>query len=101
MITLPFHQVEIVLFNTRNISIHQRKKKNLSPAFSATNLGDYETQMTKQLEKLMRCLKRHIEKSDQAQLDFNAYCESGAKLGKLERYFMTSCGKLPCIRCYR
>lgn len=72
---IPFHQVEPVLFNTRDQRIHQRKKKYLSPAFSAKNLQEYEPYMTGTIGKLMDCLNRQTEVSGHAQIDFNVYCE--------------------------
>lgn len=75
-IDIPFHQVEPVLFNTRDEKVHQRKKKYLSPAFSAMNLGEYEPHMTEQIGKLMRCFERLVQKSEPAVLDFNEYCKS-------------------------
>ncbi|KAJ5299697.1 cytochrome P450 [Penicillium atrosanguineum] len=72
----PFYEdksVEPVLFNTRDQRIHQRKKKYLSPAFSAKNLHEYEPYMTRTIGKFMACLNRQTAVSDQAQIDFNVY----------------------------
>ncbi|KAH7304651.1 cytochrome P450 [Rhexocercosporidium sp. MPI-PUGE-AT-0058] len=47
-----FHQVEPVLFNTTDLSIHQRKKKYISPAFSARNLQEFEPHMNPNIATL-------------------------------------------------
>ncbi|GLI76801.1 hypothetical protein PoHVEF18_005079 [Penicillium ochrochloron] len=67
--------VEPVLFNTRDTRVHQRKKKYLSPAFSAKNLNDYEPHMSVQIAKLMACINRHTQSNGEAQIDFNEYCD--------------------------
>lgn len=71
---LPFHQVEPVLFNTRDTQTHQRKKKYLSAAFSTKNLAEYEPYMSEQIAKLIRCFGRHTE-IGKALVNFNDYCE--------------------------
>lgn len=75
---IPFHQVKPVLFNTRSTETHQRKRRYLSPAFSAKNLSEYEPYMTVQIQKLMECIRR-MNNSGEKQLDFNEY-------GKFDRY---------------
>ncbi|KAJ5861995.1 cytochrome P450 [Penicillium solitum] len=72
----PFYEdksIEPVLFNTRDVQIHHRKRKYLSPAFSAKNLNEYEPYMAMQIRKLMECFHRRIENSGTVQLDFNEY----------------------------
>jgi hypothetical protein len=75
---LPFHQVEPVLFNTRSTETHQRKRRYMSPAFSAKNLNEYEPYMAVQIQKLVECIRR-MNNSGETQLDFNEY-------GKYARY---------------
>ena len=74
---LPFHQVEPVLFNTRDPKIHQRKKKIVSPAFSARGLQDFEPHMSRDIRKLMDLIDERVQTSGGAiRLDFNEYCSS-------------------------
>ncbi|KAF4334741.1 benzoate 4-monooxygenase cytochrome P450 [Fusarium beomiforme] len=40
-----FHQVTPVVFNTRNVSEHTRKRKYINPAFSSRALSDFEPYM--------------------------------------------------------
>jgi benzoate 4-monooxygenase len=75
IVILPFHQVEPVLFNTRNVQIHQRKKKIMNPAFSARNLRDFEPHMSENIRKLMNCIRRQLDSSKSTKLDFNVYCK--------------------------
>ncbi|OGM40378.1 hypothetical protein ABOM_010596 [Aspergillus bombycis] len=70
---LPFHQVEPVLFNTRNPQVHQRKKKIVSPAFSAKRLQDFEPYMMKNMQKLIKSIDQRLQTSERITLDFNVY----------------------------
>ncbi|KAJ6111186.1 hypothetical protein N7486_003421 [Penicillium sp. IBT 16267x] len=69
----PFHQVEPVLFNTRDVQIHQRKKKILSPAFSAKNLQEFEPHMSATIQKFTACILRRLEPAQFTEIDFNEY----------------------------
>jgi benzoate 4-monooxygenase len=74
-LALPFHQVEPVLFNTRDRKIHQRKKKIMSPAFSARGLQDFEPHMSRDIRKLIDLINERVQASGgMARLDFNEYC---------------------------
>lgn len=71
----PFHQVEPVLFNTRDPKIHQRKKKIISPAFSARALQEFEPHMNNNIRKLIELIIHQLQESKgPAKLDFNIYC---------------------------
>ncbi|KAB8256858.1 cytochrome P450 [Aspergillus pseudonomiae] len=72
-IILPFHQVEPVLFNTRSPQVHQRKKKMVSPAFSAKSLQEFEPYMTKNMQKLIKSIHEQLQTSERITLDFNVY----------------------------
>jgi hypothetical protein len=71
----PFHQVEPVLFNTRDPKVHQRKKKIVSPAFSARGLQDFEPHMSRDIRKLINLINERVKTSEgTTKLDFNEYC---------------------------
>ncbi|KNG90019.1 hypothetical protein ANOM_001587, partial [Aspergillus nomiae NRRL 13137] len=70
---LPFHQVEPVLFNTRSPQVHQRKRKIVSPAFSAKSLQEFEPYMTKNMQKLIKSIHEQLQTSERITLDFNVY----------------------------
>ena len=72
-VNLPFFQVEPVVFNTRDVRIHQRKRKILNPAFSPKNLQDFEPHMSINIQKLTACVMRRLQCSEWAELDFNRY----------------------------
>ncbi|KAF2501404.1 cytochrome P450 [Lophium mytilinum] len=54
---------EPVLFNTRDMSIHQRKRKYVSPAFSARNLQDFEEHMNPSITRLVQYMQKCVTES--------------------------------------
>jgi benzoate 4-monooxygenase len=55
---LPFHQVEPVLFNTRDANIHNRKWRFMNGAFSRKNLQDFEVYMDPNIVLLVKALEK-------------------------------------------
>ncbi|KAF2801275.1 cytochrome P450, partial [Mytilinidion resinicola] len=53
----PFYEDKPVLFNTRDLSIHQRKRKYVNPAFSARHLQAFEEHMTPSITRLVQFMQ--------------------------------------------
>ncbi|KAF5535251.1 benzoate 4-monooxygenase cytochrome P450 [Fusarium phyllophilum] len=67
-----FHQVTPVVFNTRNVSEHTRKRKYINPAFSARALSDFEPHMDAEiLEWKSQLLK--ISNGSNPRVDFSVW----------------------------
>ncbi|KAJ9145433.1 benzoate 4-monooxygenase cytochrome p450 [Pleurostoma richardsiae] len=64
-----FVQVTPVVFNTRDVSTHQRKRRYMNPAFSARALSDFEPYMDAELSKWKRQLFRMLDERGEANLD--------------------------------
>jgi benzoate 4-monooxygenase len=72
---VPFHQVEPVLFNTRDAEIHTRKWKYMHAAFSRRNLLDFEVYMDPNIRLLVRHLQTCATKSEA--LNFHKWGKKG------------------------
>jgi benzoate 4-monooxygenase len=70
-----FLQVRPVIFNARDISLHQRKRKYLNPAFSARALSEFEPSMDVDLLLWKRKLLAMTELTQSANLDFAIWSE--------------------------
>jgi benzoate 4-monooxygenase len=70
-----FFQVRPVLFNVRNVSIHQRKRKNMNPAFSARALSGFEASMDNDVRLWKQQLMSMTEATTSASLDFAVWSE--------------------------
>ncbi|KAH7304635.1 cytochrome P450, partial [Rhexocercosporidium sp. MPI-PUGE-AT-0058] len=53
------HVSSPVLFNTRNVQIHQRKRKYINPAFSARNLQDFVEYMNPSISRIVQVMRNH------------------------------------------
>jgi benzoate 4-monooxygenase len=53
-----FMQVRPVIFNAREVSVHQRKRKYLNPAFSNRGLADFEAYMDVEIQDWVDQLNR-------------------------------------------
>lgn len=72
-----FLQVTPVVFNTRSVPLHQRKRKYINPAFSARALSDIEPYMTSELVKWRRALFRMVDDAGGSTIvDFAVWSES-------------------------
>lgn len=69
-----FLQVTPVVFNTRNVSEHARKRKYINPAFSSRALSDFEPYMDAEVLGWKRQLLRVSQKGD-GRIDFAAWSE--------------------------
>ncbi|EXL71481.1 hypothetical protein FOPG_12784 [Fusarium oxysporum f. sp. conglutinans race 2 54008] len=67
-----FHQVTPVVFNTRNVSEHTRKRKYINPAFSARALSDFEPYMDAEIVGWKRQLLK-ISKGSKPRVDFSVW----------------------------
>ena len=56
-----FLQVTPVVFNTRSVTLHQRKRKFMNPAFSARALSDFEPHMSSELVKWKKALSNMVD----------------------------------------
>src|SRR6478735_1136368 len=69
-----FHQVTPVVFNTRNVSEHTRKRKYINPAFSARALSDFEPHMDAEIAGWKRQLLK-ISNGSKPRVDFSVWGE--------------------------
>jgi benzoate 4-monooxygenase len=71
-----FLQVRPVLFNARDIPLHQNKRKYLNPAFSSRALSEFEPHMNADIllwkQKLLAMTERHKS----ANVDFAVWSKS-------------------------
>ncbi|KAK2690182.1 hypothetical protein QWA68_010903 [Fusarium oxysporum] len=67
-----FHQVTPVVFNTRNVSEHTRKRKYINPAFSARALSDFEPYMDAEVVGWKRQLLK-ISNGSKPRVDFSVW----------------------------
>ncbi|KAF5255890.1 hypothetical protein FOXYS1_13673 [Fusarium oxysporum] len=67
-----FHQVTPVVFNTRNVAEHTRKRKYINPAFSARALSDFEPYMDAEIVGWKRQLL-NISNGSNPQVDFSVW----------------------------
>ncbi|KAG4266797.1 hypothetical protein FPRO04_13092 [Fusarium proliferatum] len=67
-----FHQVTPVVFNTRNVSEHTRKRKYINPAFSARALSDFEPYMDAEIFGWKRQLLK-ISNGSNPRVDFSVW----------------------------
>ncbi|QGI76992.1 hypothetical protein CEK25_001898 [Fusarium fujikuroi] len=67
-----FHQVTPVVFNTRNVSEHTRKRKYINPAFSARALSDFEPYMDTEIFGWKRQLLK-ISNGSNPRVDFSVW----------------------------
>jgi benzoate 4-monooxygenase len=70
-----FLQVRPVVFNARDIALHQRKRKYMNPAFSARALSEFEPIMDADLLLWKRKLLAMTERKGSARLDFAVWSE--------------------------
>ena len=70
-----FHQVRPVVFNARNVSEHQRKRKYLNPAFSARALAEFEPVMDKELQNWKTKLLSLTADDAPTLLDMSTWCK--------------------------
>ena len=68
-----FHQVRPVVFNTRNVQEHQRKRKYINPAFSARALLKFEPCMDEELVKWKRKLLEMTENPEPVVVDLGTW----------------------------
>lgn len=71
-----FHQVTPVVFNTRNVSEHTRKRKYINPAFSARALSGFEPHMDAEIVAWKRQLLK-ISNGASPRVDFSVWSEFG------------------------
>jgi benzoate 4-monooxygenase len=69
-----FHQVTPVVFNTRNVSEHTRKRKYINPAFSSRALLDFEPYMDAEIVGWKRQLLK-ISNGLNKRVDFSVWSE--------------------------
>jgi len=70
-----FHQVRPVVFNTRNVQEHQRKRKYINPAFSARALSKFEPYMDEELCKWKRKILDMTEEPKPVVIDLVTWSE--------------------------
>ncbi|KAE9365924.1 cytochrome P450 [Stipitochalara longipes BDJ] len=59
-----FHQVEPVLFNTRDAEVHNRKWKLMNAAFSPRNLNEFEVYMDPHITSLVKRFQSYAIKAE-------------------------------------
>jgi benzoate 4-monooxygenase len=69
-----FLQVTPVVFNTRNVSEHARKRRYINPAFSSRALSDFEPYMDAEVLGWKRQLLRVFQEAD-GRIDFSTWSE--------------------------
>lgn len=84
------------MFNTRNLSVHQRKRKYVNPAFSARNLQDFEEHMAPSILRLVRSMQQCVVESKP--FDFPRWCKR-TYVWSLRRV-LNHYSKLLGIRCH-
>lgn len=65
-----FLQVRPVVFNARDMGLHQRKRKYMNPAFAARALSEFEPSMDVDLLVWKRQLLAMTERTKSANVDF-------------------------------
>ena len=91
-----FHQVRPVVFNTRNVREHQRKRKCMKPAFSARALSKFEPYMDDELCKWKLKIFEMTEDPDPVTVDlvtwskWSTFLGSCVKCPKLELMMVTT-----------
>ena len=70
-----FLQVRPVVFNARNVALHQKKRKYMNPAFSARALSEFERYMDADLLLWKKKLLAMTQQTKSANLDFAVWSE--------------------------
>lgn len=78
-----FLQVRPVVFNARDVGVHQRKRKRINPAFSARALAEFEPTMTAELQAWTKRLLGFVKPQLEAELDFVTWSETFITMTRL------------------
>lgn len=81
-----FHQVRPVVFNTRYVQEHRRKREHMNPAFSARALSKFEPYMDEELCKWKLKILEMTETPELAIVDLVTWSKCYNLSGSLEKY---------------
>lgn len=81
-----FHQVRPVVFNTRNVQEHQRKRKYMNPAFSARALSKFEPCMDEEVCRWKLKILEMTAKPEPVIVDLGTWSKWYTILGSWAKY---------------